>query len=149
MMTILALATAATLAGQGLRAPPPCPGRNTREVNRCFEQRLERAVDDLGRYAAAARRRLKQEAAEAPSGSGGGGDPTRGFDAAEKAWSAYREAECAAVYEHWAGGTIRTAKEINCRIRLTRLHTHTVWQEWLTYADNTPPILPEPPVSPD
>jgi len=149
MMTILALAMASTLAAQGARTAPPCPGRNTREVNRCFEQRLARADDDLGRYVTAARRRLEQEAAEAPSGAVGGGDPTRGLEAAEKAWSAYREAECGAVYEHWAGGTIRTAKEIVCRIRVTRLHTHTVWQEWLTYADNTPPVLPEPPIGPD
>jgi uncharacterized protein YecT (DUF1311 family) len=149
MIIALAFAAASTLATQGIRPTPACPGHNTREVNRCLNERLARADDDLGRYVTAARRRLTQEAAEGSAGPATERDPLRRFAASEKAWSAYREAECGAVYDYWADGTIRTAKDLACRIRLTRLHAHTVWQEWLTFADNTPPLLAEPPVAPD
>lgn len=147
MITALAFAAASTLATHAIRPTPACPGQTTREVNRCLNDRLARADDDLSRYVTAARRRLTEEAAETPAG--GGHDVLRGFEASQKAWSAYREAECSAVYAYWSGGTIRTAKDLACRIRLTRLQAHTVWQEWLTFADNTPPLLPEPPVAPD
>jgi hypothetical protein len=40
-------------------------------------------------------------------------------------------------------------EDLSCQIKLTQLHTHTIWLEWLTYMDSTPPILPEPPVPPD
>ena len=39
-------------------------------------------------------------------------------------------------------GTIRGTMELNCEIFLTR---QACWSEWLTYMDDTPPILPEPP----
>ena len=149
MIIALAFAAASTLATQGIRPTPACPGQNTREVNRCLNQRLARADDDLSRYVTAARRRLTEEAAEGAVGPPAARDALRQFDAAEKAWSAYREAECSAVYGYWAGGTIRNAKDLSCRIRLTRMHAHTVWQEWLTFADNTPPLLAEPSVAPD
>ena len=70
------------------------------------------------------------------------------FDKAETLWTSYREAECGAVYDYWRAGTIRTSMELTCEIDLTQRHTHTVWSEWLTYMDSTPPILPEPKLAP-
>ncbi len=66
------------------------------------------------------------------------------FDKAQTAWIAYRDAECGAIYDYWSSGTIRNTIALTCEIDLTRRHTHTVWSEWLTYMDSTPPILPEP-----
>jgi len=148
MAVFLVLALATTLATQGAPRTPPCPGESTPQINQCFAGRLTRAEANLSRYLTASRERLQREA-------GAAGDTTaaaavrREFDAAEHAWSAYREAECGAVYDYWSGGSIRTVESLNCRIGLTRLHTHTIWQLWLTYMDSTPPLLPEPPVSPD
>jgi len=56
----------------------------------------------------------------------------------------YRANECDAVHENWKDGTIRTAMELRCSIRLTDQRTHTIWRNWLTYQDSTVPILPEP-----
>ena len=33
---------------------------------------------------------------------------------AQRAWVKFREADCDAVYENWAGGTIRTVMYISC-----------------------------------
>jgi uncharacterized protein YecT (DUF1311 family) len=144
----LALALASTLATHGAHAQPGCPGENTLEINACFSGRLQRADAELARYAAAARSRLRKAAATASAGDTSSAAALRGFEAAQTAWAAYREAECGAVYDNWSTGTIRTVEGLACRIDATRLRTHTVWQNWLTYMDSTPPVLPEPAVSP-
>jgi uncharacterized protein YecT (DUF1311 family) len=149
MSALLVLALTSTLATHGTPETPACPDGTTLDTNRCFSGRLERADSDLARYAAAVRARLKQEAAEATSGDTSAADAAKGFEAAEKLWSGYREAECGAVYSYWSGGTIRDVEELDCQIKLTRLHTHSIWLQWLTYMDSTPPILPEPPVAPE
>jgi uncharacterized protein YecT (DUF1311 family) len=149
MSALLVVALTTTLATRGAPVTPACPDGTTLDINRCFSDRLDRADADLARYAAAVRKRLKQEAAEATAGDTSAGDAAKGFQAAEKAWSSYRDAECGAVYSYWSTGTIRDVEDLSCQIRLTRLHTHTIWLQWLTYMDSTPPILPEPPVPPD
>jgi uncharacterized protein YecT (DUF1311 family) len=149
MIIGLALAMATTLATRGALPTPPCPGENTLQINACFSGRLQRADAELARYAAAARSRLTTSAATASAGDNSSATALRGFEAAQKAWSAYRDAECGAVYDYWSTGTIRTVEDLACRIDLTRLRTHTVWRNWLTYMDSTPPVLPEPAVPPE
>ena len=149
MSVLLALALSSTLATRGAPQTPACPDGTTLDTNRCFNDRLERANADLSRYVAAVRARLRGEAKEAQSGDTSVADAAKGFEAAEKAWSSYRDAACGAVYSYWSGGTLRDVEDLDCQIRLTRLHTHTIWLQWLTYMDSTPPILPEPPVPPD
>ncbi|MHA6332478.1 DUF6265 family protein [Qipengyuania sp. CAU 1752] len=56
----------------------------------------------------------------------------------------YRDAECRAVAEDWQEGTIGTAMILSCFIEMTDRRTHAIWQNWLTFMDNTPPLLPEP-----
>jgi uncharacterized protein YecT (DUF1311 family) len=147
-MILIALAVASTLATRAAPATPACPGENTLQINACFGERFKQADAELARYAAAARKRLRNEVSKASPGDDSAARALRGFDAAEKAWSVYRDAECAAVYDNWSTGTIRTVEDLGCRIDLTRLHTHTVWRNWLTYMDSTPPILQEPAVPP-
>ena len=145
MTALLAFALATTLATHGASATPPCPDGTTLDFNQCYSDRLAKADADLGRYVAAARTRLRQEAA----GDAGAASAARDFESAEKAWSAYRDAECGAVYDYWSAGTIRDIESLDCQIKLTQLHTHTIWLQWLTYMDSTPPVLPEPSVPPD
>ena len=64
--------------------------------------------------------------------------------AADEAFAAYRDSECGAVYEDWKSGTIRGVMSLSCRIDMTDKRTLTIWENWLTYADSTPPILPKP-----
>lgn len=148
-MLLLALAMASALARREAPATADCPGDTTPEINQCFAERAEQADRELARYVDAARRRLRRELADSrPT------DPRvlkvpGEFDKAEQAWAAYRDAECDAVYDYWSEGTIRDVESLACRIRLTQAHTHSVWRQWLTYMDSTPPILPEPVVPAD
>lgn len=64
--------------------------------------------------------------------------------ASDAAFTAYRDAECGAVYEDWKEGSIRGIMSLTCRIHLTDKRTTDIWQNWLTYPDSTPPLLPEP-----
>ena len=128
---------AIAFAVAGPSTASPCPGRTTPEVNACFDSQLDRADAELNRYYRAAMRRLRSD------------DQAKAADSlvrAERSWLAYRDAECGGVYTYWSGGTIRTAAEIACRIHVTKLRTYTIWRNWLTYMDSSPPILPRPDV---
>jgi uncharacterized protein YecT (DUF1311 family) len=126
------------------RADSSCNG-NTHEIEVCVSERLTRHEANLAVYVSAARDRIRRAVAEAPVGASTIQNAPKEFDAAEIAWSKYRDAECDAVYDYWSQGTIRGLKSLNCRIILTQRHAHTIWSEWLRYEDDTPPILPEPP----
>ncbi len=116
-------------------AGAPCNGSTTRDVEQCLAIDLARADAELNRYYAAATKRLTEQQDAAALAK---------LRAAERAWIAYRDAECDAVYESWGQGTIRGAMNLGCRIAHTKERTATIWRNWLTYADSTPPILPNP-----
>ena len=118
-----------------LVATDPCVGSTTREVEQCFAADLARADAELNRYYAAAVTRLTKERATTALAK---------LRASERAWIAYRDAECDAVYEWWGQGTIRGTMALGCRVRITKARTMVIWQNWLTYVDSTPPILPTP-----
>lgn len=120
-----------------LTATNPCAGSTTRDVEQCLAADLARADAELNRYYTAAVARLTRDQ-----------EPTTlaKLRTSERAWIAYRDAECDAVYENWKGGTIRGAMALGCRTALTKARTMTIWQNWLTYADSTLPILSKPAV---
>jgi uncharacterized protein YecT (DUF1311 family) len=144
MPFLLAFAMATPLLVYAPRPPSPCPAaKNTIELDECFANIAAQADSELARYLSAARRRLDHDAVQDPTDPG----PKRaraGLDTAEASWRQYREAECGAVYDYWSAGSIRGGRSLSCQIKVTRLHTHTIWAEWLTYEDSTQPILPEP-----
>lgn len=118
-----------------LVASDPCAGSTTPEVEQCLAADLARADIERNRYYAAAVTRLIRERATTTLAK---------LRASERAWIAYRDAECDAVYEWWGQGTIRGAMALGCQIRITKARTIAIWQNWLTYADSTPPLLPKP-----
>ena len=50
------------------------------------------------------------------------------------------------VYTQWRDGAIRGIMAISCKTKLTKQRTHDLWENFLTYMDSTPPVLPEPSV---
>ena len=113
---------------------PQCPdAQTTIDMNRCYADVLHRAEAKRERYLAAAiaaqTDRPKLQVAIRKSSA---------------AFAAYRDAECGAVYQDWEEGTIRNVMALGCQIDLTDRRTHTIWANWLTYMDSTPPRLPEP-----
>ena len=123
--------------------PAVCPGDTTIEMDRCGAQHSRRADRELARYVAAARKRLLDEA-----NSGEDGRTAKmalaGFDAAQAAWTSFRKAECGAVYDWWSEGTIRGAMFQGCWLSVTKSRTTDVWESWLGFMDDTPPLMPKP-----
>ncbi|HJV40505.1 lysozyme inhibitor LprI family protein [Caulobacter sp.] len=118
---------------------PSCPdARATVEVNECLNEALKGFDGEMKRYYEAAVKRLKAEQSPAAN------DAVSGLVRAQEVWRAYSDAECGALHDYWREGTIRTSFELECRIRLTRLRTFSLWRDWLTYPDSTPVILPRP-----
>jgi len=111
-----------------------CPGKTTIEINECLEQQAQRAQARLDKYVKAASERYAEDQPAV----------RLGIDASEQAFEAYREIECATVYENWKDGTIRVAAQLGCMTEMADQRTYTVWRNWLQFEDSTPPILPEP-----
>jgi uncharacterized protein YecT (DUF1311 family) len=105
----------------------------TIEVNICVMQEADRANADLEVYINKAKERFSSEKGIIDT-----------LDKSQQAWLVYRKAHCDAVYEQWSGGTIRGAMFGGCMLKLTKLRTHVIWQDYLTYMDSTEPLLPEP-----
>jgi uncharacterized protein YecT (DUF1311 family) len=122
-------------------------GANTVEINECLAVELEAAEAKMRQYFAEARARfidsVNEEYREDDAASKKAAIAE--FDAAQKSWLAAREQHCSSVYYYWQSGTIRGAMHARCLIQLTEIRTRLIWQEWLTYMDSTPPLLPEPP----
>ena len=130
-------------ANEMAKRPAPllrCTG-STREMNECGAQILQKADEERARYLAAAvatmADRSEADVEMRP-------DLQEDMAASDEKFTAYREAECGALYDRAIMGSIRNIEYLACSIILTRERTHTIWRHWLTYPDSTPPILPEP-----
>ncbi|MEL6878418.1 MAG: lysozyme inhibitor LprI family protein, partial [Pseudomonadota bacterium] len=105
----------------------------TLEMNECLAGILARAQSSQDQYLSSALERYTDRPVLAAN-----------IAASDKAFAAYRDAECDAVYEDWKEGSIRNIMSLTCRIEMTDARTHSIWRNWLTYQDNATPILPEP-----
>ena len=120
----------------------------TPEVTACLTREADTADGELLRYETAARAKLIDlrlgDTPDRPDHQG----MLEAFDRGESLWREARDASCQAVHDSYVPGTIAPSMGLACRIRRTRLQTHAVWSDFLTYPDGTPPLLPEPPVGP-
>ena len=66
------------------------------------------------------------------------------IDIAQKAWALYAKAHCDSIYTMWREGSIRGVMSLNCKTKVTTARTHEIWENFLTYMDSSPPVLPEP-----
>lgn len=105
----------------------------TLEMNECHSGLLEQADLRRSEYLRAALERHKDRP-----------DLTAKITASDAAFTTYRDNSCGAVYEKWKDGSIRGIMSLTCRIDMTDKRTKTIWENWLTYADSTPALLPEP-----
>jgi len=123
--------------------PPTCEGSTTIEIEQCQAEYARRADRELGRYVAAVRKRLMEEAKAEPTF----GAPMKAlaeFDASQAAWAIFRKAECDAVYTWNIAGTIRGTMAQLCLSEATHTRTVQIWGTWLHFADSTPPLMPDP-----
>jgi uncharacterized protein YecT (DUF1311 family) len=117
---------------------------NTLQLNACAAQDLSAEEARMRHYVEMARTRA--EAGDARSGPFGSDRTHQAawLEASQRTWEAYADIRCAGVFDQWKGGTIRILMITGCRIEATRQRTHDIWTDHLTYADSTPPVLPEP-----
>lgn len=107
---------------------------NTREINACAALELDEADAMLDYYLAAALERSSHDS-----------ELVEAITLAQIDWTQYLESHCGSVYTMWREGTIRGVITLSCKTRMTRQRAHELWENFLTYADGSPPVLPEPP----
>lgn len=105
----------------------------TIEMNVCVGQKMEVADTQLEQYIAKAKEHHAQQTTAIAS-----------LAKSQDAWLMYRQSHCDAIYEMWSNGSIRGVMFGECMIHLTKQRTHQIWEDYLTYMDATPPVLPEP-----
>ncbi|MFZ6731593.1 lysozyme inhibitor LprI family protein [Undibacterium sp. Ji42W] len=107
--------------------------KNTQEEAQCMANEVSKADKKLDAYLQAAKSRINKTP-----------DAKLNLDTAQKAWEQYRAAHCGDVYTFWVQGSIRLRQSAQCQLDLTQSRTHDVWKAYLTFADSTPPVLPQP-----
>ncbi|MFA0227221.1 lysozyme inhibitor LprI family protein [Vibrio splendidus] len=106
---------------------------NTIEINHCASIELETAQVELDQYLEAS---FEHNAYDA--------ELVSSIKMAQDSWQAYMTAHCDSVYTQWRDGLVRGLMALSCKTKLTKQRTHEVWENFLTYMDSTPPVLPEP-----
>ncbi|MCE0495459.1 lysozyme inhibitor LprI family protein [Vibrio salinus] len=106
---------------------------STPDINYCASIKLNSAKKELNQYYQASLKHNEYDPELIAS-----------IKVAQKAWQAYLVSHCDSVYTQWRDGTIRGVMSISCKTRLTKQRTHELWDNFLTYMDSTPPVLPEP-----
>ncbi|MGL4473690.1 MAG: lysozyme inhibitor LprI family protein [Shewanella sp.] len=106
---------------------------STIEINECAALTLAKAQAQLTEYLAAS---LTHNADDT--------ELVAVINTAQQTWQQYMTAQCDAIYTQWRDGSIRGLMALSCKTKLTQLRTHEIWENWLTYMDSTPPVLPEP-----
>lgn len=100
----------------------------TPELNHCAEIRLKKADSDL---AAALEKARAQVGKRAGSDAGQRGKWTAGLDDAQKAWAAYREADCKGVVPYeWQGGTGATLAVLECMAQMTEARAYELTERY-------------------
>ncbi|MCG9760323.1 MULTISPECIES: lysozyme inhibitor LprI family protein [Pseudoalteromonas] len=106
---------------------------STIDINECAMSELNARTETLERYY---QKSLEHNAFDEQL--------VEAIKASQLAWQSYLDAHCGAVYTQWREGTIRGVMALECRKELVKTRTHTLWANFLTYMDSTPPVLPEP-----
>lgn len=105
----------------------------TYDMGVCMTEQLEQQEVTLQHYLAEARARYAENEEVVAS-----------IEKAQQSWLVYRQDQCSSIYNIWKDGTIRSIMGLSCSIRMTKLRTHQIWHSYLTYMEDTPPLLPEP-----
>ena len=106
---------------------------STIEINQCASIELDLAQAELARYIQTSYEHNAYDPELIAS-----------IKVAQKDWQTYLTSHCDSVYTQWREGTIRGVMAISCKTKLTRQRTYEIWENFLTYMDSTPPVLPEP-----
>lgn len=131
----------AALLAQDPDVPKDCTqALTTLEINDCRAEDLRLETARMQTYLDAAITSVRSEAEEPAAAE----ILVEEIQTSQALWQAYADQACSAVYTRWQAGTIRVMMALGCQISLTRQRTHHLWTEYLSFPDDTPPLLPEP-----
>jgi uncharacterized protein YecT (DUF1311 family) len=106
---------------------------STLDINQCASIELDLAQAELIKYLAASYKHNDYDT-----------ELIEAIKLAQNDWQTYSTSHCDSVYTQWRDGTIRVVIAISCKSDLAKQRTYEIWQNFLTYRDSTPPVLPEP-----
>jgi uncharacterized protein YecT (DUF1311 family) len=121
-LAVLALLLTAMASGAA-GAKDVCDSPVTTDIVACAQKQLREAETDLDRYLAGVRAAIADRPADLAA-----------LEAAQKAWSAFVELDCKAVYEHWIDGTVRGPFVVACKVDHTERRTCSLWDTYLQMA---------------
>lgn len=134
LISMLILLTAALVLVSASAKELDCENAyTTPDTNRCAAIELAAAEVQMEHYLDASLKRHQHDS-----------ESVNAIQTAQHVWQQYATNHCDAVYSVWRDGTIRSVMALVCKTELTQQRTHTLWKDFLTYIDSTPPILPEP-----
>lgn len=103
----------------------------TAEMNWCAEQEFDAADAELNKVYAEALKSIPEMASEPPYDAKAWEGALR---ASQRAWVAYRDAECDAhVPMFWTGGSGATAEIIGCRTTMTKARTKEIQEHYMEH----------------
>ncbi len=105
----------------------------TIDINRCAAMDLGLAQAEMKKYLEASLKHNENDL-----------ELVEAINSAQKDWEKYYSSHCDSVYTQWREGTIRGVMALSCKTKLTKQRAHELWENFLTYMDSTPPVLPEP-----
>lgn len=109
---------------------------NTLQINYCAKLKLDNAEAEMKRY-------LDKSIAQYTADT----YVVESINIAQSAWKSYSKSQCDSVFTMFRDGSLRVVMTLSCRTKLTQQRTHELWSQYLTYMDNSTPILPEPTAS--
>jgi len=124
-----AIALFFTLGAGGAHAADPCATQNnTLEINACAEAQFDAQDKRLNE----AYRTLLNALPDTNDPGISGDSPRRMLIKAQRKWLEFRDADCGAKYQLYAGGTIRNWTQLNClRERTEQRVKELAEREWL------------------
>ena len=118
-MILLALALAAGQAAHD----PRCDSAVTPEVNACFGARWKRADAAMNVAYRMAMAKMKAQDAHPQPDATTGPSYAAALLASQRAWLAFRDAECLSESYRYRGGTMVEMANLGCRATLTQTRT--------------------------
>jgi uncharacterized protein YecT (DUF1311 family) len=118
--------TAALTAEYAREKAGDCPNAESRmQIDTCLQTEAATTQKNYDTYIRAIGGLLRLNApGEAPEPTTKSPDLGKEFDAAEAAWSHYRETQCKAVGDYYLGGDMAGGAYLNCRQETIRRHMH-------------------------
>lgn len=117
------------------------PQQTTIDMDECQAKKLRELDWVLNKYQSAIVERISGENKDNPAYKQ---RLVSAYEEEAQAWSALINAASKSVDVDFEGGTISSSMYNERRVRLSELQIHDMWQNWLTYMDSSPALLPEP-----